>query len=922
MKDTLFPFQKIAVDSLRVKAAEAIGSYNRTHAPQVISFTAPTGSGKTIIMSSLIEDIFFGTDDYIDQPDAIFVWLSDSPQLNEQSKQKIDLKADKIRLDQCVTITDESFDQEMLDDGHIYFLNTQKIGKKGNLTQHSDERQYTIWETLQNTAENKSDRLYFIIDEAHRGMQGREAGKATSIMQRFLKGYPKEKLSAMPVVIGMSATTARFNNLIEETPSTVHKVIVSAQDVRASGLLKERIFITYPKEATNDMAILQAAVDEWLDKCVHWYQYTYEQHYTNVNPVLVVQVQSGTGKAVSDTNLNDCLAKIEERVGIKFKENEVVHTFGDVTNLTLGGLNVPHIDPTDITDDRRIKVVFFKENLSTGWDCPRAETMMSFRHATDATYIAQLLGRMVRTPLQCHVQVDESLNDVHLYLPYFDSATVERVVDELQNTEGGEIPTYIEGEEYGNSDYIRYTVKPKKKITPVNEDQISFVGAEEFTLTLQQFGTGGDSVETPVIPATPQQQPTPQTVVAPPVIQPPTVTYTKEDQIQMAAFAFDREKIIKFINDAGFTTYKVRDTRINSYVKSMIDLAYVLTISGIYPNASDDIIDEIVKMIHDYVEELKKQGKYDEYAQSIQQFKLYTKIFDIFGESVDNDNVHNTFMSTDSDLDRQLRIADGRLGNCGVCYRYGSEYVDNDYPNLYKIDVIMFTLDDDAMNKFGIFAENKFHELDDQYRIYVINKSDRVKRMYEDVVKNGDAVSKHNFSLPETRLDRLDKDGKDYDNHLYVDEETGLAKISLNNWEKGVLEEESKRNDFVCWLRNPPRKSWSLCVKYEMGGETKAAYPDFLIVRADPQLKYVIDVLEPHGADFADNLAKAKGLADYAKENPKLGRVQMIREGKDPSGKKRFIRLDLAKSSVRAKVKAAQTVDEFNHIFETDGIFE
>ena len=38
------------------------------------------------------------------------------------------------------------------------------------------------------------------------------------------------------------------------------------------------------------------------------------------------------------------------------------------------------------SEDRNIRVVFFKENLSTGWDCPRAETMMSFKHASDATY--------------------------------------------------------------------------------------------------------------------------------------------------------------------------------------------------------------------------------------------------------------------------------------------------------------------------------------------------------------------------------------------------------------------------------------------------------------------------------------------------------------------------------------------------------
>ena len=95
MKVELFPFQKKALAGLRMQSAEALGSYRRTHSPQVVSFTAPTGAGKTIIMASLIESIYFGDDSYPDQQNAIFVWLSDSPQLNEQSKQKIDLKTMK-----------------------------------------------------------------------------------------------------------------------------------------------------------------------------------------------------------------------------------------------------------------------------------------------------------------------------------------------------------------------------------------------------------------------------------------------------------------------------------------------------------------------------------------------------------------------------------------------------------------------------------------------------------------------------------------------------------------------------------------------------------------------------------------------------------------------------------------------------------
>ena len=163
MKVELFPFQKRALVDIRLKTAEALGSYHRTHAPQVVSFTAPTGAGKTIIMASLIESIFFGDESYMEQQNAIVIWLSDSPQLNEQSKLKIDAKADRIRLGRCVTVSEDSFDMELFEDGHIYFLNTQKLSKTSKLTKNGDGRTYTIWQTIANTAREKSDRLYLSL---------------------------------------------------------------------------------------------------------------------------------------------------------------------------------------------------------------------------------------------------------------------------------------------------------------------------------------------------------------------------------------------------------------------------------------------------------------------------------------------------------------------------------------------------------------------------------------------------------------------------------------------------------------------------------------------------------------------------------------------------------------------------------------
>ena len=959
MRVELFPFQKRALADIRMKTAEAMGSYHRTHAPQVVSFTAPTGAGKTIIMSAMIESILFGDEQYMEQPDAIIVWLSDSPQLNEQSKMKIDSKADKIRLSQCVTVAEDSFDKETFEDGHIYFLNTQKLSVTSKLTKNGDGRTYTIWQTLANTVREKSDRLYFIIDEAHRGMQGREASKATTIMQKFIKGSDEDGIQPMPVVIGMSATTQRFNTLVEGTSSTIHKSIVTADEVRASGLLKDRIIITYPEEGTvnNDMAILQAAADDWKEKWEHWTQYCFEQHYAYVNPILIIQVLNGTGDALTDTNLDDCITKIEERTGFKLESGQVVHTFGGTTaTLTANGLDVRYEEPSNIAEDRNIRVVFFKENLSTGWDCPRAETMMSFKHANDATYIAQLLGRMVRTPMQMHIQVDDVLNDVHLYLPYFNENTVKDVVEALQSTEGGDIPADICGESLSGKKFETLTVRPKKKKEAQQmPGQLTLfeVFSGQNTDEQQSAGTiepAGNMIPTQTSQATsgqPQQAETAEQSQIQPSTNtkasvqsaPVTPQYSgleasseidtvESHQVNQTETPeeedlFDREEVMKFINDAGLLSYNVRALRINNYLKSLYRMAHLLTMSRLHREAIREVQDEIVEMIHSYVEGLKADGKYDDLVQQVKQFKLATQIFDAFGETVDNYSVHDLFTTTDTDIERQFQIADAKLGREGIGMAYGNKYMDLPDLTSFKVDVILFVADEECMNRLHSYAEARFHGLNDDYRRYIATiDSEKIRKEYDSIVSDGDPVSKHNFRLPETIQVPHELGGKEYRDHLFVSDITGVATMKLNTWEAGVIEEEEKREDFVCWIRNPSRGSWGLCIPYEIDGEIKPTYPDFIVVRKDSVQGYVVDILEPHNPDFKDNLGKAKGFAEYAKQNPGVGRIQLIRMSKDAAGNPKFKRLDMSKTAIRDKVIHAINTDELDHIFDTDGVIE
>lgn len=955
MRDELISFQQTAVSKLLAEINSAQAYHRVDGRPQVIAFRAPTGSGKTIVMTEVIEDILNGTETTVEQPEAIFVWLSDSPQLNEQSKTKIIQKADKIRPNQCVTIEDDSFDQEMLDDGMIYFLNTQKLGKASRLVSGSDSRTYTIWQSLQNTAERKGNHLYVIIDEAHRGMQDREAARATSIMQKFLKGSEADGLDALPVVIGMSATDERFRRLVGNISSVRHDVDVRPDEVRASGLLKDRIIITYPEQdSIDDMVILQAAADEWKDKCEHWNYYCTTQKSQQVRPVLVIQVENRNSDSASATEIGECLSRIEARTGARFSEYEVVHTFGQTATIEAGGLKIHHVDASDIADNKKIRVVFFKENLSTGWDCPRAETMMSFRHAQDATYIAQLLGRMIRTPLQRHIDVDETLNEVCLFLPHFNKDNVESVMKALQDEEGSDIPADVEGESYGNDSRETWGYRPRKHQPKVDLNQMTLAGFAqsqsifvdplfEATESKADDTTKGGTTQEESVSSQQQKpdinidNPSEMNVPAPRSINQGTtfapqqsdvgVSSTPEPEQEQLVFtdSIDREVIATFINKTALITYEIKPFKTTDYLPSLIKLASLIKNTGLDSYALHSIQQDGVRMIKEYIGRLKENGEYDTLASEVKKLNLSWKVFDAFGKAVNEDKEYIYYTSSDEDIDRKFRIAEKILGGFGLGTAYGTLHFNQENPSEYMVHVILFAAEKDCVDKLHLYAKNKFNEMSDTYRLQFAHmQSEKYRKQYDAIISNGNEVSAHSFHLPEQIRPIVDLDGEKYYNHFFVNEEVGYAKIKLDSWEKAVIEEESKRDDFICWIRNPS-KGWGLCLQRLENGIVKGFYPDFLIIRNVVGIGYAIDILEPHRGDLTDNLSKAKALVDYAQKQPSapIGRLQMIREGKDSiTGKKRMKRLDLAKSAVRERVMQLQSTQELDALFLDDSLVE
>lgn len=446
MKIELREFQEEAVEKLtqKVRDYQPVATPDD---PKAIILSAPTGAGKTIIATAMIERIIGGDADHEENWDTVFLWITDLPELNKQTYNKM-IKASDILNSLNLEIINSSFNHRALTPGQVYFLNTQKLGKDRLLTSRGDGRQYTIWETIDNTIIERVSQLIVIIDEAHRGMRKPKDEKhAMSIMQRFLNGYQLEGYKAMrqaPLVVGISATPERFLKLLGTSRGLEH-VPVKAIDVKNSGLIKKNIVLFHSEDnLRKDMTLLRVATQHWIDYTKYWAEYCLKENDKPVTPIFVVQVENapkGKKGTFTVTDLDQVIIAINEEMPNSLSANAFAHAFDEsVPYDTTGNRTIRYIAPSQINEDRDVRVVFFKTALSTGWDCPRAETMMSFRKAQDSTYIAQLIGRMIRTPLARTIERDERLNSVSLFLPYYNLDAVNSIIRKLNDPEHEFVP--------------------------------------------------------------------------------------------------------------------------------------------------------------------------------------------------------------------------------------------------------------------------------------------------------------------------------------------------------------------------------------------------------------------------------------------------------------------------------------------------
>jgi len=212
------------------------------------------------------------------------------------------------------------------------------------------------------------------------------------------------------IKIHISATPKYLPLVSEVEDLNAGFVHVRHEYVVAEGLIKESVQIM-PKEEVEALDENNKDLDELLIDLALEKQANIKQAYKalglGVNPLILIQLPNDE-KEKKETEGQSKLAFSKEYLKTKgIVDDEIAVWLSDKKE------NLDNI----VKNSAFEKILIFKQAVATGWDCPRAQILVSFREIKSPVFRVQVLGRILRMPEAKHYE-NNLLNHGYCYTSY------------------------------------------------------------------------------------------------------------------------------------------------------------------------------------------------------------------------------------------------------------------------------------------------------------------------------------------------------------------------------------------------------------------------------------------------------------------------------------------------------------------------
>ena len=339
---------------------------------------APTGSGKTIILLSYIEE-------YLKENNKmVFVWLTPGKgDLEEQSRKKMIKFLPHHNTKNIQDILLQGFETK-----DTAFINWETITKKDNNALKEAERK-NLYERVRE-AHNNGYKFIIIVDEEHLN----KTVKAEAILQYMNPEY----------IVRVSATT--------KTNKEAEFIKIDELEVINAGLITRALYIN---ENVSNQTTLSNEHEYLLDLAINKRKAIKDEYIklgVQVNPLIIIQVPSKSDDIIKQ------IEKILEERNYTYDRKNLAIWLSDRKE------NIEDIE----NNESNQAVLIMKQAISTGWDCPRAKILVKLRDNMSEDFETQTIGRIRRMP-QAHHYDNVLLDNCYLYT--FDEKYETAVKQEL-----------------------------------------------------------------------------------------------------------------------------------------------------------------------------------------------------------------------------------------------------------------------------------------------------------------------------------------------------------------------------------------------------------------------------------------------------------------------------------------------------------